>query len=78
MLRNLGNELREKEMWFKKHLSELIPHVPFSARIILKQYTMRITTLVAWVDGTIEDYKKMKSPRRKKYNISAVKRIHDN
>ena len=77
MLRNLGNELKVKEMWFKKHESELNPYIPFSARIILKQQTMMITTLIAWVDGAIEDYKKLKSPRRREFNISAVKRLHD-
>ncbi len=78
MLRNLGDELRVKEMWFKKHESELNPYIPFSASMILKQNTMMITTLIAWVDKAIEDYKNLESSRGREFNVSAVKRIHDN
>lgn len=76
MLRNLGNELRVKEVWFKKHQSELIPYIPFSASMILKQNTMLITTLISWVDEAIEGYKQLKSSKAKKFNIREVNRIH--
>ena len=76
MLRNLGDELREKETWFKCHLAELIPYVPFSASTILKQNTMLITTLIAWVDEVIEDYKSLRSTKGRKFDVSAVNRIH--
>lgn len=77
MLRNLGNELRAKEMWFKNHESEVIPYIPFSASMILKQHTMMITTLIAWVEETIEGYKNLESPGRKQFDVSALKGIHD-
>jgi len=78
MLRNLGKELRLKEMWFKNHERELTPHIPFPAKMILKQHSMTLATLVAWVDGVTEDYKKLKSPIGSEYNVSAVKQIHEN
>ncbi len=77
MLRNLGNELRAKEMWFKNHESEVIPYIPFSASMILKQHTMMITTLIAWVEETIEGYKNLESPGRNQFDVSALKGIHD-
>ena len=76
MLRSLGNELRVKETWFKNHEIELIPYIPFSASMILKQNTMMITTLIAWVDEAIEGYKNLKASNERKFNISAVNRIH--
>jgi len=76
MLRNLAIELKAKETWFKQHLSELIPYIPFSASIILKQNTMMLTTLVDWVDGAIEDYEKLKSPDKRTFDVDAVNRIH--
>jgi len=76
MLRNLGNELRVKELWFKNHEIELISFIPFAASMILKQNTMLITTLIAWVDQAMQDYRKLRSPKGRKFDISAVERIH--
>ncbi len=76
MLRNLGDELRVKESWFKNHESELMLYIPFSASMILKQNTMVITTLIAWVDGAIEEYEKLESTKRRKFDVGAVNKIH--
>ena len=77
MLLELRDSLKEKGISLNKHLSDLTPYLPFSARMILKQHTMTITTLIAWLDETIEAYKKIKSPKQEKYDVSAVLKVHD-
>lgn len=76
MLENLGDLLREKESWFKDHVVELLPYIPFSARMVLTQYSMMTTTLVAWIEGATEEYERLDPSSPKEFNVAEVNRIH--
>ncbi len=76
MLENLGDLLREKESWFKDHVVELLPFIPFSARMVLTQYSMMTTTLVAWIEGATEEYERLDPSSAKEFNVAEVNRIH--
>ena len=77
MLNELAERLRNRESLLKKHLDDLTPYIPFAARTILKQYTMVTTTMVVWVHETIEEYKNLRSPGKKKFNVPEVIRINE-
>jgi len=77
MLKDLAERLRTKKTMLKKHLVDLTPYIPFSARTILRQYTMVTTTMVIWVDETIEEYEKLRSPGKKKFDVPEVIRINE-
>lgn len=76
MLANLGDLLREKESWFKDHVVELLPYIPFSARMVLTQYSMVTTTLVAWIEGATEEYERLDPSSANEFNVAEVNRIH--
>ena len=76
MLANLGDLLREKESWFKDHVVELLPYIPFSARMVLTQYSMMTTTLVAWIEGATEEYERLDPSSANEFNVAEVNRIH--
>ena len=76
MLANLGDLLREKESWFKDHVVELLPYIPFSARMVLTQYSMMTTTLVAWIEGATEEYERLDPSSANEFNVTEVNRIH--
>ena len=76
MLANLGDLLREKESWFKDHVVELLPYIPFSARMGLTQYSMMTTTLVAWIEGATEEYERLDPSSANEFNVAEVNRIH--
>ena len=76
MLANLGDLLREKESWFKDHDVELLPYIPFSARMVLTQYSMMTTTLVAWIEGATEEYERLDPSSANEFNVAEVNRIH--
>ncbi len=76
MLANLGDLLREKESWFKDHVVELLPYIPFSARMVLTQYSMMTTTLVAWIEGATEEYERLDPSSANEFNVAEVIRIH--
>ena len=76
MLANLGDLLREKESWFKDHVVELLPYIPFSARMVLTQYSMMTTTLVAWIEGATEEYERLDPSSANEFNVAEVDRIH--
>ena len=76
MLANLGDLLREKESWFKDHVVELLPYIPFSARMVLTQYSMMTTTVVAWIEGATEEYERLDPSSANEFNVAEVNRIH--
>ena len=76
MLANLGDLLREKESWFKDRVVELLPYIPFSARMVLTQYSMMTTTLVAWIEGATEEYERLDPSSANEFNVAEVNRIH--
>jgi len=76
MLANLGDLLREKESWFKDHVVELLPYIPFSARMVLTQYSMMTTTLLAWIEGATEEYERLDPSSANEFNVAEVNRIH--
>ncbi len=76
MLKNLRDELRGKESWFKNHVVDLLPYIPFSARMVLNQYSMMTATLVAWIEGVTEEYEKLKPSERRGFNVKEMNRIH--
>jgi DNA-binding PadR family transcriptional regulator len=76
MLANLGDLLREKESWFKDHVVELLPYIPFSARMVLTQYSMMTTTLVAWIEGATEEYERLDPSSANEFSVAEVNRIH--
>ena len=78
MLKDRGYELRGKESWFKNHVIELLPYIPFSARMVLTQYSMMTTTLVAWIEGATEEYEKLKPSHQREFNVQEMNRIHGN
>lgn len=58
MLENLKVQLQELRDWIIQHEKEKSSSIAFNARMIVKQYRMMITTLVTWIEETIEDYKR--------------------
>ncbi|GMV98867.1 MAG: hypothetical protein AMXMBFR84_00070 [Candidatus Hydrogenedentota bacterium] len=61
MLQSLQEELLAFRDWIKEHEKEEYDRLPFSNRAIVKQYRMTLTTLCAWCDEVIRDYKQLKT-----------------
>ncbi len=60
MLGNLKTQLENLKFWIIEHEKENLSNLDFAPRMIIKQYRMVITTLVSWVDETIEEYEAKK------------------
>ncbi len=60
MLENLHEELSKLKAWIIQHEKEDCAKFSFATKAIVKQYRMVITTLVAWCDETLRDYKVIK------------------
>lgn len=60
MLRDLQTSLKSVHSWTQTHAKEKEndADIPFSGRMIIKQYQMVTGTLVAWIAETIKEYNK--------------------
>ena len=56
MLETLRAELVELRRWLVIHEKEDVSKLHFGARMVVKQYRMVVTTLVQWIEETIEEY----------------------
>ncbi len=58
MLANLKAQFGIMHGWIVEHEKEAVAHnVFFVGRAIIKQYRMVITTLLAWIDEVVEEYR---------------------
>lgn len=59
MLINMRNEFLNLKKWIILHEKDESPNLTFSAKSIVKQYRMTITTLLEWSEEVLKDFKKM-------------------
>jgi DNA-binding PadR family transcriptional regulator len=57
MLETLRAELVELQRWLVIHEKVDVSKAGFGARMVVKQYRMVVTTLVQWIEETIEEYR---------------------
>ncbi len=60
MLVNLQKEFMGLKIWIFQHEKEVSGYLPFSSRMIVKQYRMILLTLLEWIKDVITDYKSIK------------------
>ena len=58
MLHDLTEELKNMKGWIVEHEREAQSSISFPAKMIVKQYSMLISTLVTWSEELIPEYKK--------------------
>jgi len=44
--------------------------------MVLTQYSMMTTTLVAWIEGATEEYERLDPSSANEFNVAEVNRIH--
>jgi DNA-binding PadR family transcriptional regulator len=59
MLDALQKELEKIQSWLVDHMVQVSGSVTFSARMIMKQYSMMMITLLDWIDEVIFEYKQL-------------------
>ena len=59
MLHDLTEELKNMKGWIVEHEREAQSSISFPAKMIVKQYSMLISTLVTWSEELIPEYKKI-------------------
>ncbi len=67
MLENIKEHFCRAKTWIVQHEQEADKKMFFAGRAIVKQYRMLFTTLVDWIEETIEEYRQEKEPG--KYEI---------
>jgi DNA-binding PadR family transcriptional regulator len=60
MLQNLHDAFLELKTWMKQHEKEVSKFLPFSNRVIVKQYSMITTTLLRWSEEVIDEYRRIR------------------
>lgn len=58
LLYALQKQLHVASIMVTEHEKEVVSHLPFGPRQIVKQYRMVINTLAQWIDELIEDFNK--------------------
>ncbi len=58
MLRDLTEEIKTMKRWIVTHEQEVASTASFPAKMIIKQYSMLISTLVTWSEEMISEYGK--------------------
>ena len=66
MLDALQKELVKIQSWLADHMSEVSNSATFSARMIMKQYSMMMVTLLDWIDEVIIEFKILHDSKSKK------------